>query len=308
MPLVSVVIPTHNCETYIGETISSVLAQTYRPIEVIVVDDGSTDRTRDIVDSFGGAVRLLRQTNQRVCVARNRGFESSHGDLVCFLDHDDYWYPWKLERQVETFRTHPQAGVVFTAFKPWHPVDGVYPTPASLESAEAESLEIDPDYSGWVYHQFLLDCWALTSATMIRRDVFAGSGGFDPSLPYSEDWDLWLRLSQSCEFVMLKCASTLYRQHPDQGNLKLRDTDYRTALLERASRQWGLASRDGRRQEPGEFHRQLAEYHFQFALHQLQNNNTRTARASLLRAWRHHPGRLKCAVVIAASALGWRPR
>jgi hypothetical protein len=308
-PLVSVVIPTYNCEPYIRETIESVLAQRHRPIEVIVVDDGSSDRTPDIAASFGEPVRVVRQINQRVCAARNRGFAESKGEFVCFLDHDDVWFPWKLSRQLEAFAARPDAGVVFTEFLNWFPGnDGRFPEPASLAPADDGLPPFDPEHTGWIYHQFMLDCWALTSSAMIRREVFAASGGFDPALPYSEDWDLWLRLAREVPFVRLARVSTLYRQHPGQGNRVLRPVDYRTRMLEAAARRWGLASRDGRSVPEAMFHHRLAAYHMEFGLHQLRHAQLAPALGAFLRAWRHHPGHWKYPALLLASLAGWRPR
>lgn len=306
--LVSVVIPTYNCERWIAQTLDSVLAQTWRPLEVIVVDDGSTDRTPDIVAGYGPPVQLLRQRNQGVCVARNRGFEQSRGEFVCFLDHDDHWFPWKLQRQVEAFAARPETGVVFTSFALWLPEQGVFPSPHALAPADDGPPRHDPDYSGWIYHQFLLDCWALTSTAMIRRAAFVRSGGFDVALPYSEDWDLWLKLSREVPFVKLDRVSTLYRQHPSQGNRVLREVDYRTQLLENAAQRWGLASADGRAVPAPVFRRRLARYHLQFALHHLQQRSRRVALRSLMRAWRLQPAWLRPPAVAAAALLGWRPR
>lgn len=306
--LVSVVIPTYNCERWIAQTLDSVLAQTWRPLEVIVVDDGSTDRTPDIVADYGPPVQLMRQRNQGVCVARNRGFERSRGEFVCFLDHDDHWFPWKLQRQVEAFAARPETGVVFTSFALWLPEQGIFPSPHTLAPANDAPPEHDPDFSGWIYHQFLLDCWALTSTAMIRRAAFVRSGGFDVALPYSEDWDLWLKLSREVPFVKLDRVSTLYRQHPGQGNRVLREVDYRTRLLEATAARWGLASADGRAVPAPVFRQRLARYHLQFALHHLQQRSRRVALRSLMRAWRLQPAWLRPPAVAAAALLGWRPR
>ena len=307
-PLVSVVVPTYNCERYIAQTLDSVLGQSHRQIEVLVVDDGSTDSTADIVGGYGSPVRLIRQQNQGVCAARNHGFAQSGGEFVCFLDHDDYWFPWKLTRQLEAFEADPKAGVVFTDFALWFPESGVFPHPAGLASPDIGPPPIDEEFSGFIYHQFLIDCWALTSTVMIRRGAFAGSAGFDPSLPYSEDWDLWIRLSKQHRFIKLDRVSTLYRQHPEQGNRKLREIDYRTQLLESASRTWGLVSADGRRVSESKFHQNLARYHLQFALHHLGHDRRNVALDSMLKAWRNHPTRIKYLALVAAVAIGWKPR
>ncbi len=307
-PLVSVVIPTYNCEPYVAQTIGSVLAQVHRPLEVIVVDDGSTDRTAAIAEAFGDPVRVIRQPNRRVSAARNRGFEASSGEFVCFMDHDDHWFPWKLDRQVEAFAAHPDVGVVATNFMLWRQVEGRFPDPSTFDAGDEGDSSHDPEFSGWVYHQFLLDCWALTSTVMMRRTVFADSGGFDEALPFSEDWDLWLRLSREHRFMLLRRASTLYRQHAAQGNLVLRDVDYRTRLLEAAAQRWGLASRDGRHVPADVFQRHIAWCHMQFGLHHLKHGSTRMARAAFLRAWRHHPAHWKYPALLLASIAGWRPR
>lgn len=306
--LVSVVIPSYNSEDYISQTIDSVLAQTHRELEVIVVDDGSTDATADIVSRYGAPVTLIRQRNQRVCAARNRGFEASRGDFVCFLDHDDVWFPWKVQRQIEAFSEHQQVGVVFTEFLNWTPVGNAFADPSSLDPGGAERPPIDPSHTGWIYHQFLLDCWALTSTVMMRREVFESSGGFDVGLPYSEDWDLWLRLSLEHQFLRIARPSTLYRQHPTQGNKVLRPIDYRTRLLEKAASEHGYASRDGRAVDRREFGRSLARWHMQFGLHQLEHGHRLAAIAAFRRAWRWHPGYWRYPALVAATTIGWQPR
>jgi len=304
---VSVVIPTWNCERYIGQTLRSVLAQSVPAHEVIVVDDGSTDRTAEIVADFGPAVTLVRQANQGVCVARNRGLERSTGDFLCFLDHDDYWFSSKLAQQLQAFDRYPEAGVAFTRFALWQPVDGAFPAPESLAPHEKDAPNEEPEFTGWIYHQFLLDCWALTSTAMIRREALERWGAFDPLLPYSEDWDLWLRLSRQVPFVKLDSVSTLYRQHPEQGNRKVRSVDYRTVLIEQAVSRWGLSSRDGRAIEPSRYHSTLSRYHLQFALHHLQGGSRMLAMQSLWKSWRHRPMNLKLPMLAGAALLGWRP-
>jgi glycosyltransferase involved in cell wall biosynthesis len=306
-PLVSIIIPTYNCQAYIAQTLASVLGQSYRSIEVIVVDDGSSDDTQRIVLEHGGCVRLIQQSNQGVCVARNFGLSHAKGDFICFLDHDDYWFDWKLARQIEAFRAHRDAAVVFTDFERWYSVNQVFPAPSSMERKVSDAPSVDPDYSGYIYHQFLIDCWALTSTAMIRREVFEAVGDFDATLPYSEDWDLWLRISNKYPFVKLARASTLYRQHQNQGSRQLREIDYRTRLLESARKNWGLASADGRSVSVNTYKHNLARYHMQFALHQLRFGRRWPAFRSLYLAWQNHPTRLMYAAQMGASLLGWKP-
>ncbi len=308
MPKVTVIIPSYNCDAYIAETIDSILNQTFKDIELIVVDDGSTDKTPEIVERYGEPVRLIRQQNQRVCAARNRGIREAKGKFICLMDHDDYWYPEKLERQLEEFARHPDAGVVYSSFIRWHQgPDGNFPSPDSHDRTSIPD-DLDPEYSGWIYHQFLLDCWMLTSSAMFRSEVFGKCGVFDEALPYSEDWELWFRISREYMMMQLRRPYTLYRQHLQQGNLIVRDIDYRTDLLTAAEKKWGLCSRDGRCTARRQFFSRLAKYHAAYGLHHLQAGNVSTASKSLLKAWKNDPLHLKYLVYIPAALLGWRPK
>lgn len=308
MPKVTVIIPSYNCEAYIAETIDSILNQTFRDVELIVVDDGSTDRTRKIVESYGPSVRLITQSNARVCAARNRGIREAKGEFICLMDHDDYWYPEKLSRQLEEFEKHPEAGAVYSTFIRWHrDKDGNFPAPESFDRASYPD-DTDPDFSGWIYHQFLLDCWMLTSTAMFPAEVFRRCGMFEETLPYSEDWELWVRISREYPMIQLRRPTTLYRQHPQQGNLIVRDMDYRTLLLTTTEKKWGLCSRDGRCITMCTFKTQLAAYHAAYGLHHLQAGNLKTAASSLLKAWKNSPLQLKYPSYIVAAFTGWKPR
>ena len=201
--LVSVVIPCYNGEHCVEQTLRAVLAQSYTPLEVIVVDDGSTDRTCEVVREVMPQAQLLRQPNSRVSAARNAGLAAAQGEFVIFLDQDDIWHPDQLARQVSWMQRHSVCGAVVCRYHHWYPDHGLYPTPASVWPPDP-GLVTDPDFTGWVYHQFLFDCWALTSGTLMRRAAVLANAGFDTALPYSEDWDLWLRLSQQVQFALLR--------------------------------------------------------------------------------------------------------
>lgn len=308
MPTVSVIIPAYNCESYIAETITSVLRQTYQDFEIIVIDDGSSDQTANIAASFGPPVRLIQQTNGRVCKARNHGIREAKGQYICLLDHDDFWFPDKLERQVREFEQHPDVGIVYGSFILWHanPGDGRFPSPESYDLSIYPD-EVDADFSGWIYHQFLLDCWMLTSTAMFRAEVFANCGTFDESLSYSEDWELWLRIAREYRFIKTNRPTTLYRQHVEQGNRMLRTVDYRTSLLAASVKKWGLCSRDGCCVTQAQFNRTLAKYHAEYALIHLAAGNKAIAFRSLLKAFRICPWRLKYLAYIGAGLLGWKP-
>lgn len=309
MSSVSVIIPSYNCERFIAQTLASVLVQKVDELEVLVVDDGSTDRTPEIVRSHDSRVRLIPQRNAGVSRARNHGIEQARGEFICLLDHDDYWFPHKLQRQLQVMAQQPQAGVVFSSFLLWNAPapNAPFPDPGSYAIEETPDDTV-PEFSGWVYHQFLLDCWMLTSTSMFRREVFARCSAFDEALPYSEDWDLWLRLAREFEFVQLRRPTTLYRQHATQGSGWHRPVDYRTRLLERNAAQFGLASRDGRAITRREFERKIARYHADFARGELGAGRLASALSSYAKAWRCNPWFWKHSAYLVAALAGWRPR
>ena len=307
MPAVSVIIPTYNCADYIEQTLESILNQTFQDFELIVVDDGSTDRTQDIVARHAPRVRLIVQKNSGVCVARNRGISEAKGQFICLVDHDDYWFADKLACQVEAMEKYPESGVIYTDFTLWFPEDGRFPEPRTLHTA-IPGDRIDPDYSGWIYHQLLLDCWVLTSTAMFRAEVFRNCGKFDETLPYSEDWELWLRICRKYPFTKLAYASTLYRQHPNQGNRKVRAVDYRTRLLTQAKKRWGLCSQDNRCISAAVFNKKLAAYHADFGLYHLKAGHRTTATQALIKAWLTNPLHVKYPCYIAAGWVGWKPK
>jgi hypothetical protein len=224
------------------------------------------------------------------------------------MDHDDYWFPDKLALQVEEMRRRPETGLVYSTFLLWYPDnDGIFPRPESFTEA-LHQTGIDEEFSGWIYHLLLLDCWVLTSAALIRAEVFDKCGVFNESLPYSEDWDLWLRISREYPFAKLRKPLTLYRQHPNQGNRLARSIDYRTELLSRAVKKWGLCSPDGRCLEKDHFKKNLARYHMEFGLKNLTAGNVKVANRSFLKSWVTSPAELKSLAYISASLLGWRPK
>ena len=182
-PAVSVIIPTYNRGWILKEAIDSVLAQEFTDYELIVVDDGSTDDTRTILDSYGQNIIVLAQANEGVSAARNRGIAESRAQLVAFLDSDDLWLPQKLERQVEFFNSDPDALICQTE-ETWIR-NGVRVNPKKRHQK----------LSGMIFEPSLDLCLVSPSAVMIRKSLFDAVGMFDESLPACEDYDLWLRVS-----------------------------------------------------------------------------------------------------------------
>ena len=182
-PLVSVIIPTYNRGWAIAEAVDSVLKQDFSDYELIVVDDGSTDNTADILQSYGSAITVIYQSNKGVSAARNTGIGASAGQLIAFLDSDDLWLPRKLSRQVAFFETHPDAMINQTQ-EQWIR-NGVRVNPRNRHHK----------FSGMIFERSLELCLVSPSAVMVRRHLFETVGMFDIDLPACEDYDLWLRVS-----------------------------------------------------------------------------------------------------------------
>lgn len=306
-PDISVVIPVYNGERFLEPTLRAVLAQQGVGLELIVVDDGSTDRSLDVVARVAPGARVFRQSNAGVCRARNRGLAEARGRAVIFLDQDDLWHPLTLARELSVLDAEAERVAAVCPYHHWPPVAGRYPEPASIWGDE-RPITLDPEFTGWVYHQFLFDCWALTSGTLLRRDAVVAAGGFDESLPFSEDWDLWLRLSRQGTFALLEWPVVLYRHHAVQGSRQVRERDWRTELLLRNAAEHGLASRDGRAMAPGRFQDLLARYEADFGYHHLQFGDRRRGAQVMLAAWRRRPRHVRRLLMGLAALAGWRPR
>ncbi len=181
MPKVSVVIPTHNRASLLKEAINSVFQQTFSDFELIIVDDGSTDETAQLIKDYP-AIRYIYQRNRGVSFARNQGIKLAQGEFVSFLDSDDLWLDNKLKRQVDFFRRNPKAYIVQTE-EIWLK-DGRPHNPKKRHKK----------YSGYILKECLPLCIVSPSAVMLRREIFEKVGFFDESLPVCEDYDFWLRV------------------------------------------------------------------------------------------------------------------
>ncbi len=203
MPEVSVVVPAHNAESTLAATIDSALAQTFADLEVIVVDDGSTDDTAKVVLGFSDPrVKLVVTSNGGVSRARNRGIGMGRGELIALLDADDTWLPEKVERQVSFMRSHPEVGLCSTAaIRVDAGGDPIGPIPV---------LPFRDYCLGLLMHSMIAGC---VSSGMVRREVVSTAGGFDPKFSQGADWDFWLRASLVTPVKPLPLPLVRYRDH-----------------------------------------------------------------------------------------------
>ena len=206
---ISVIIPAYNGDRYIAQAIDSVLAQTYTNYEIIVVDDGSTDNTSNIVQAYGDRVHYIYQENQGVAVSRNRGIRASQGEYIAFLDQDDIFFPNKLLEQLSCFEQYPEAGIVHSGWlrinysgeilgkvEPWH---------------DAPVL----DLAQWL-------CWkpVLLGAMMFKREWLEKVQGLDSQFKQVCDLDLAWRLTLlGCKTIWVKKLTLFYREHDRNDSL-----------------------------------------------------------------------------------------
>jgi glycosyltransferase involved in cell wall biosynthesis len=204
-PRVSVIVPTFNRAALLVEAIDSVLAQQGVAFELIVVDDGSTDGTPDVLADYGSRITVIRQENRGVSAARNRGVAAGRGELIAFLDSDDLWRPGKLRTQVAYMDAHPELGICQTE-EIWIR-DGRRVNPRLRHRKTA----------GIFFERSLELCLVSPSAVMLRRELFKAVGGFDEDLPACEDYDLWLRIGHRHPVGLIDAPLVVKRGgHPDQ--------------------------------------------------------------------------------------------
>jgi glycosyltransferase involved in cell wall biosynthesis len=190
-PLVSVILPTYNRHHLVGRGIGSVLEQTYPNVELIVVDDGSTDGTGDWVREQFPAVRYAWQPNGGDASARNRGLELATGQLVAFQDDDDQWHPAKLARQVALLAGRPEVGLVCTSNRT---VD---------QTGQVVRRRWKTLHEGRVTEPLFQSVFVYTASVVMRRSVVEQVGRFDTSLPLASDYEFFLRASLATEFAAI---------------------------------------------------------------------------------------------------------
>lgn len=191
--------PVYNGEKFIQEAIDSVFAQTVNDFELIVVDDGSTDATLAILETYGDRLTVLRQQNSGHAAARNAAARISRGEWIAMIDADDLWHPEKLAQQLSVAG---DAEVIYTAALNFEDSSRVDNTTFSDGNC----------YTGDVFDQLVLDNFITHSSILMKRDAFLKSGGYDESLKTTCDWDLWLRMSASgCRFQGTSAPLTHYR-------------------------------------------------------------------------------------------------
>jgi len=205
LPLVSCIVPVFNGERYLGEALDSILRQTYRPVETIVIDDGSTDGTATVIGHYGEHVQYLRQSNAGPAAARNLGLSVTQGECVAFLDADDLWHPEKLERQMARFQIRPELSYCLTH------VQNFWVPELSEEEKKFRDHRISKPLPGYV-----------TQTLLARRALFDRVGQFNPALGHGDSTEWFLRAAEHGAVVELLPDVLLYRRLHQNNRSRLR--------------------------------------------------------------------------------------
>ncbi|MBT5028488.1 MAG: glycosyltransferase [Nitrospina sp.] len=271
-PTVSVIMPTFNRGYCLAESIHSVLNQSFTDFELIVVDDGSTDDSLQLLSEFTSLKLIHLKENRGVSYARNRGFEIAQGEWIAFLDSDDLWEKDKLARQMSWLTHHPQ----------WHAVhtDEIW----IRKGVRVNPMNKHQKYSGDIFRHCLPLCVVSPSTVILRAQLLREVGGFDEDMPVCEDYDLWLRIAKQYPFHFIEEKLVVKRGgHEDQLSRKYWGMDrWRVVALHKLlqenkmnteQKEWVVAmliekcgilingfSKRGKKQEAGHYRKLVAEY------------------------------------------------
>jgi glycosyltransferase involved in cell wall biosynthesis len=205
MPDVSVILPVYNREQTVARAIRSVLAQTRTPLELIVIDDGSTDRTRDVLDSFGSQITVIEQPHAGAYAARNRGLRAARCELIAFIDSDDAWLPDRLASQMPLME-RPEVGLVFG--------DVVHVRPGD-QRPRVTSFQVAPPRRGRAAAQFAWCNFVPTVTVLARRHCLDEAGGFSEEVSLSCDYLMWFRIALRHELDFVDGVVAEYTLSPD---------------------------------------------------------------------------------------------
>jgi glycosyltransferase involved in cell wall biosynthesis len=220
---VSVIIPTYNHAQYLGEAIESVLTQDYPDMVVIVVDDGSTDNTREVTASYRGKIISVEQPNGGCALARNTGLNIATGEYIAFLDSDDSLLPGSLRIRAEYLDNHPEAGLVCGD------VIEVY----GEGDHRLKSLRVNPPKHPDNFRWETVEFCATTSSVMARRTCFETAGKFEATLRQGQDWHMWVRLALHTDMVYLPFPMAYYKIHDSNVTLDLARVNHYNRMASR---------------------------------------------------------------------------
>ncbi len=213
---VSVIIPVYNGEKYIAECIKSIYEQTYKKFEIIIIDDGSTDNSIEVIENIKNEeVRIISQKNGDVSKARNEGIKNASGDLIAFLDQDDKWLPEKLQKCVKIFNELEKVDLVF------HDIIKLFSSGKTHRAKDKHNIALSLNNEN-IFQKLVVKNVLMPSAVMVRKESILKAGLFDTSFKTCGDYEMWLRMALlKMEFKYLPEALTIYRIHPNNNSNRI---------------------------------------------------------------------------------------
>ncbi|MCD4825936.1 MAG: glycosyltransferase [Phycisphaerae bacterium] len=282
-PTVSVILPAYNAEAFIAEAVESIRAQTYTDYEIIAVNDGSADRTGEILDQLAAEtprMQVIHQENAGLAKARNVAIEQMTGQYIALLDADDIWLPDKLQRCMDFFQANPDISIVYT---PMDPFDG--------ETGKRMEGHSKPCHAGWLGEKLFMSIFVHDPAAVFHKRVIEQCGGFDESIPVSIGNEFWLRVSPKFEFGLIDEPLALRRwseQSLTRSN-RLRGRKIKAMVLERFYEKMGGKDLVPRPKAM----RRLAKVNYHAGKILVQQFENRQALPYLFKAIQYRPGYLK---------------
>lgn len=298
-PLVSVIVPVYNGAKYIESCIRSILLQDYPALEVIVVDDGSSDDTPQRVQALGPPVRYVRQANSGSAVARNHGVELAQGYYIAFNDSDDLWAPHRLRQQVQFLRSQTEYQAVCGRFMA---VPDSFTWDDALKQSYESEAKLDPDKSGWTYLRVLESSIYHIDTVLVSKQALANVR-FNADYRRGQDFDFWLQLLHATPMAQLHNLYAFYRQNPDSITRKPHPRNYRAEILEAALKRYGRRDQLGREISQGTLDRLFAVSWFGHGYELFRAHWFSKAAESFAKALRHDRAHLGAYKLWLASQL-----
>lgn len=295
---VSVIIPAFNVAAFIEQALKSVISQDWPIDEILVVNDGSTDRDYAEVSSLARNVRVIDQPNRGVSAARNRGCQLAGSEYVAILDGDDVWLPGKLRRQMTHLLSSPACDAIYYSDGVrWYPnSDGVtWPTPEQV----ADPVPADAVVRQVPYSEFLLGLPTASSTMVVKRNAWLKIAGFDETRRYGEDQDFNLRLAARHRVDVVVADGMLYRQHPASATRKLQEPNHWADVISAAAA--GDSAPAG--VDPARLRRRLSELHHFHGYTHFWRGDIGVARREFRRALDYRPWNAKTAIYLGLSKL-----
>ncbi len=225
MPKVSIIIPVYNGEKYIKKTLSSVFNQSFKGFEVITIDDGSQDKTKEILKTYGKKIRYIHQKNKGTAAARNTGIKAAKGKYIAFLDQDDLWLPQKLAEQVKILDKKPKVGLVFCGSFLLNEgrLIGFFHSILGINSAISAKD---------IFNQLVKENFIPTLTVLLRKEAFDKLGFLKEDFVGTDDHEMWLRVAEyGYRFEAVRKNLAIYRIHPEAQSRKFKNMYQNTAKI-----------------------------------------------------------------------------